>query len=44
VYPEKELVEPRLQAQKRSMKRAGLIMGAVLGGFIAAGMLWSKRR
>lgn len=32
VYPEKELIEPRLRAQKRSMIRAGLITaGAMLG-------------
>lgn len=44
VYPEKELVQPRLQAQKRSLVRAGLVTGAVLGGAVVAGVLWRKRK
>jgi len=42
-YPEKELVEPRLQAQKRSMMRAGMITGAVLAGAVAATVLLKRR-
>ncbi len=42
-YPEKELVEPRLQAQKRSMMRAGVITGAVLAGAVAATALLKRR-
>src|SRR6185437_8101645 len=38
VYPEKELVEPRLKAQKRSLMRAGIVAGAVLGGAVVAGV------
>lgn len=41
-YPEKELVEPRLRAQKRSMKRAGVVTGAVLGGLATAWVLWRR--
>jgi len=44
VYPEKELVEPRLKAQKRSLMRAGIVTGAVLGGAVVAGALWRKRK
>jgi hypothetical protein len=44
VYPEKELVEPRLKAQKRSLMRAGIVTGAVLGGAVVAGVLWRKRK
>jgi len=42
-YPEKELVEPRLRAQKRSMMRAGVITGAVLAGAVAATVLLKRR-
>jgi Fe-S oxidoreductase len=42
-YPEKEFVEPRLQAQKRSMMRAGVITGAVLAGAVAATVLLKRR-
>ncbi|MGE5205304.1 MAG: FAD-binding and (Fe-S)-binding domain-containing protein [Chlamydiota bacterium] len=44
VYPEKELVEPRLQAQKRSMRRAGLATVAVMAGAVAAAILWRERK
>ncbi|HEV2116267.1 MAG TPA: FAD-linked oxidase C-terminal domain-containing protein [Terriglobales bacterium] len=43
VYPEKELVEPRLRAQKRSIKRAGVVTAAALAGTMAAALLWKKR-
>ena len=42
-YPEKELVEPRLQAQKRSMMRAGVITAAVLAGAVSATVLLKRR-
>ncbi|HEX6905265.1 MAG TPA: FAD-linked oxidase C-terminal domain-containing protein [Terriglobales bacterium] len=42
-YPEKELVEPRLQAQKRSMMRAGVITAAVLAGAASATVLLKRR-
>lgn len=42
IYPEEQLVRPRLNAQRRSMKRAGLATGAAL----AAGALlyWALKR
>jgi Fe-S oxidoreductase len=41
-YPEKEIVEPRIQAQKRSMRRAGMICaGALLGAGVLA---WRLRK
>jgi FAD/FMN-containing dehydrogenase/Fe-S oxidoreductase len=36
-YPERALVEPRLEAQKKSMHRAGLATAAALAG---GGLLW----
>ncbi|HEU5335686.1 MAG TPA: FAD-linked oxidase C-terminal domain-containing protein, partial [Terriglobales bacterium] len=44
VYPENELVEPRLRAQKRSMLRAGIITAAVLAGAVAGTVLLKKKR
>ena len=44
VYPEKEMVEPRLRAQKRSMLRAGVITGAILAGAVAGTVLLKKKR
>ncbi|MGE5725900.1 MAG: FAD-binding oxidoreductase, partial [Acidobacteriota bacterium] len=44
VYPEKEVVEPRLRAQKRSMRRAGLATAGVLACGVAAAVLWRKRK
>jgi FAD/FMN-containing dehydrogenase/Fe-S oxidoreductase len=44
VYPEKELVDPRLRAQKRSMTRAGIATGAVLAGAVAGTILWRRRK
>lgn len=44
VYPEKELVEPRLRAQKRSMMRAGIATGAVFAGALAGTILWRRRK
>jgi len=38
MYPERNFVEPREQAQKRSMIKAGIITGAVF--VAAAGLLW----
>jgi Fe-S oxidoreductase len=43
VYPEKEFVEPRLRAQKRSMVRAGIATAAVLAGAVAGAILWKRR-
>jgi hypothetical protein len=42
IYPENELIEPRIRAQKRSMLKAGLItIGAVLG---MGALVWNLRR
>jgi FAD/FMN-containing dehydrogenase/Fe-S oxidoreductase len=44
VYPEKELVEPRLRAQRRSMMRAGMATSAVVAGAVLAGIWWRQRK
>jgi hypothetical protein len=42
IYPENELIEPRIKAQKRSMLRAGLItIGALLG---IGALAWKLKR
>jgi hypothetical protein len=43
VYPENEIVEPRLRAQRRSMLRAGIITGAIVAGATVATVLLKKR-
>jgi Fe-S oxidoreductase len=44
VYPEMEFVGPRLEQQKRSMRRAGIATAAALAGAAAALVLWRKRK
>ena len=41
IYPEKRFVEPRINAQRRSMKRAGIVTGLVAA---AAGVAWFLAR
>jgi hypothetical protein len=44
MYPEKRFVAPRLEAQKRSMRRAGLASAGIVAGAVAAGLLWKRSR
>ena len=41
-YPEQRFVQPRIQAQRRSMRRAGLLTGVVAAGFAAG--FWLVRK
>lgn len=43
-YPETRSTEPRIEEQRRSMRRTGLIMAAAIGAVIAAGLLWRNWR
>lgn len=42
-YPEREVIAPRVEAQKRSMIRAGIITAGVIGAATAGILLWRKR-
>jgi hypothetical protein len=42
MYPERQFVEPREVAQKRSMKRAGMALGAIVVG--AIGFMFMRKR
>src|SRR5581483_9463633 len=44
IYPETHSVQPRLDAQRRSMWRAGAVVGGVIAGAIAFGILRRRRR
>jgi FAD/FMN-containing dehydrogenase/Fe-S oxidoreductase len=41
-YPERAFVQPRIQAQKRSMRRAGILTGVAAAGFAAG--FWLVRK
>jgi hypothetical protein len=43
MYPERSFVEPRKDAQKKSMIRAGLVLGGVLA-IAVAGFAWMNHR
>jgi FAD/FMN-containing dehydrogenase/Fe-S oxidoreductase len=43
MYPERSFVEPRKEAQKRSMVRAGIMAVAVLAA-ASAGIVWARRK
>jgi FAD/FMN-containing dehydrogenase/Fe-S oxidoreductase len=43
VYPERQFIEPRKTAQRRSMMRAGLMTGGALV-LAAAGLVWARTR
>lgn len=42
IYPERNFVEPREAAKKRSIKRAGLVLGAL--ALAIAGLAWTRRK
>ncbi|HVN19859.1 MAG TPA: FAD-linked oxidase C-terminal domain-containing protein [Dongiaceae bacterium] len=42
MYPERKIIEARKAAQKKSMIRAGAVLGATIG-LIAAGLIWKNR-
>lgn len=44
IYPEKQLIEPRLRAQQRSMMRAGVATLLIITGAIFLGVAWHKRK
>jgi hypothetical protein len=44
IYPEEHIIQPRLDAQRRSMWRAGAITVSVIAGAIAFGILQKRRR
>ena len=41
-YPERAFVQPRIQAQKRSMRRAGILTGVAAVGFVTG--FWLVRK
>ena len=41
-YPERALVQPRIQAQRRSMRRAAVLTGVTAAGFAAG--FWFVRK
>ncbi len=42
-YPERQFITPRMAAQRRSMKRAGIATLAAIVGAVALGALWLRR-
>lgn len=43
IYPEQKIIQPRLDAQRRSMWRAGAVMIGVIAGAVAFGILRKRR-
>ena len=44
IYPESRSTQPRLDGQRRSMRRAGLICASTIAAVAALGLLWTKRK
>jgi Fe-S oxidoreductase len=44
IYPEMHSIQPRLDAQRRSMWKAGAILGGIVAGLVAFGVVRSRRR
>jgi len=43
-YPEDRSVQPRLEQQRRSMRRAGLIAASTIAIVAVMGVLWKSRK